>query len=53
MLEGLYPAMWEYFRIERAGGRFVDSEDLVLEFEAFLNNLKAELERPGAFLGSC
>jgi hypothetical protein len=36
--------MREYFGIERAGGRFVDSEDLVLEFEALLNNLKAELE---------
>jgi hypothetical protein len=44
LLEGHYPAMREYLGIERAGGRFVDSEDLDLEFEALLNNLKAELE---------
>jgi hypothetical protein len=41
----IYPALRQYFIDMRDEGRYVDAEDMVLEFEALLLTLKLKLER--------
>ena len=44
IFEDLYPAIETYFKDERDNGRYIDSEDLVLEFESLLQALQAKLK---------
>ena len=44
LFEGLYPSLRSFFSFERSSGRFVDVEDLLLEFEALLTGMQAKLE---------
>ena len=44
MFEGLYPSMRSFFDFERSSGRFIDVEDLIIEFSALLTSMQAKLE---------
>ena len=51
MFSDLYPAVKLFFVLERANGRYVDREDLVMEFEYFLRKVFARLEVSKARVG--